>query len=64
MLFVPLYRTSESDILRVTIASLLQASRKTNRTPPFAHKMESVKEIPSEGQNFECVAIYMASVHE
>jgi hypothetical protein len=48
-LVVLLYRISGSDdILRVTIASLLQASLETNRTPPFAHKMEIVKEIPFE----------------
>jgi len=52
VLGVPLYRTGGSDILRVTIASLLQESPKTNRTPLFAHKMEIVKEIPPEETRF------------
>jgi hypothetical protein len=49
---VRLYRTTESDVLRVTIAPVLQASSKTNRTPPFAHKIEIVKDIPSEEASY------------
>lgn len=49
---VQLYRFSDGDVFRHTIASLLQATPKTNRAPPFANKPEIMKEIPSKEASF------------